>query len=348
MITPAGLASLIKQDAWIAPLISLGPGLLLVLLYTLLNRLVPEKNYVELSRLALGKVLGTIASLLFILFSFLASSMVLYDVGKFMTSIIMPETPILFVNALFILLSVFAIRNGLDSLAMMVELLFPIFSFLFILMIAFTSPQMNFHNVLPFMEADAPLVLKAVAHVSTIAFMPLAFMPLVTFLMIHPSVSNYRPSALIKSVITGGLLSFIIVAATILVLGYSVTALQEYPVYHLAQKISIGRFLERIEVMVASMWLITTFVKMTIYFYSAVSGLSVLIKLSNEKAILLPLGFLMLIISVDVYPNAAFEEKFDTTAWVAFVFLVGVLMPLIFYLSLLFRNKWLKAPKNKG
>ena len=66
---------------------------------------------------------------------------------------------------------------------------------------------------------------------------------------------------------------FTIIALTILVLGPDITGRNLYPSYMLA-KINIGNFLQRIEAVMAVMWFITLFYRISLYFYAIAIGIS--------------------------------------------------------------------------
>lgn len=327
LITPGGLAASLRQDAWIAPIAALVPGLLIVMLFNRISRISPGVTLFELCDSLFGPWVGRIMSLLFVMFSFLASAMVLFDVGRFITTVIMPETPIMFINALFAFMLVYAVRKGFDTLARMVELLFPIFLLLLLLMIVFVTPQIDFRNALPFLEGEANEFIYSTLLVSSFSFMPL-----VVFLTVQLSElknPEYGQKAFISAAIIGGVISIVIVAFTILSLGSNIASLQEYPVYYLTQKISIGKFLERIEAIVAGMWLMTTFVKTSLYFYTAISGVMHITRTTSVHSLLLPMGFLLVMASIVVFPNSEYEDRFNASGWLIMAAIAGVLFPLL-------------------
>ncbi|WP_422656795.1 GerAB/ArcD/ProY family transporter [Paenibacillus sp. EC2-1] len=345
LIMPAALATELKENAWLAPLIALVPGLLIVFLYNRINKVAPGVTLFELCESVLGKWIGGVVTFLVSGFFFLASAMVLYDVGRFITTVIMPETPILFINLLFAILVVTAIRCGLNIFARMVELLFPMFVLFFVLMVVFLSPQIDFQKAQPFFNFETNHLIYSILLVISITYTPL-----VVFLVVIPRYLKKPKSGrkgFYRAVFMGGGITFIVVALTILVLGYNITSIQQFPVYYLAQKISVGKFLERVEAIVAIMWLITTFVKLSLYFFASVSGFVHIAKLKSDRAVLLPLGFILLIISVDIFPNSIYEAKFNSSDWIASITCVGIILPLFLLVVKLLKDRHQKK-KNKS
>lgn len=347
LITPAGLAEAIGQNAWIAPIIAIVPGLLLVLLYNAISRSCPGETFVELCETLLGAWLGKVMSSLFVIFSFIAAAMSLFDVGSFITTVIMPETPILFVNALFVILLSYALGSGFDTLARMVELFFPWVILLFLLMIIFISPQIDVKNVQPFMEFESNKLNKLVF--AMLSVLSTAFMPLIVFLKVPVKglrSSNSGQYAFMKAVIIGSIVSVIVVALTILVIGANVVSLQEFPVYHLARKISVGKLIERVEAVVAGIWLIAIFAKISVYYYSAISGLKYITGIKNQRLILLIMSILLLLVSIYIFPNSVFENKFNSSGWIVLVTVIGVVFPLILLLVSFLQGRLKKKDEN--
>ncbi|XEC95558.1 GerAB/ArcD/ProY family transporter [Paenibacillus tarimensis] len=101
LLAPSLLASEAKQDAWIAGILGVGVGLLSVWLYNTLGNLFPNKTLVEYSEEILGKWIGKAISLVFFIFIFTLTALVLRNLGDFMTTQIMPETPIEFLHIIF-------------------------------------------------------------------------------------------------------------------------------------------------------------------------------------------------------------------------------------------------------
>ncbi|MBE0341028.1 spore gernimation protein, partial [Paenibacillus sp. 28ISP30-2] len=132
LVIPSVMAATAKQDAWIAALVGVGAGLLLIWLYNTINILYPQMTLIEIMETLLGKWLGKSIALLFMITFFISGpAAVLYDLGNFLTTQMMPDTPIQAVNILFALIVLMGVRLGLETLARSAELLFPLFLLLY-------------------------------------------------------------------------------------------------------------------------------------------------------------------------------------------------------------------------
>ncbi|RBW68534.1 GerAB/ArcD/ProY family transporter [Bacillus taeanensis] len=162
--------------------------------------------------------------------------------------------------------------------------------------------------------------------------------------MIFPSHVNQpikAKKAFIFGSVIGGIILIIIILLSILVLGHYITSLHQYPSYELFLKINIGNFIERIEAVMATIWFITIYFKMTMYFYGAVLGLSQMLKLNNYRPLILPLGMFLIPFSLVIYPNNAYMQTFETTVWIPYSFTIGIFLPLLLFGIAIFRKNML-------
>lgn len=329
LIIPAGLAAEAKQDAWITAILGVGVGLLLVLFYNAVSSLFPQMTIVQYSEILLGKWIGKMVSLLFVFFSFIGATTLLFIVGNFMTTQIMPATPIQALNIIFALIVVMGVRLGLEVIARSAEILFPWFVLLFIVLILFISPQLEFQNLLPVLETGIKPILRA-----TLSFASTASLPFIVFFMIFPVHVN-KPKAARKGfligTLIGGTFMILIVILCILVLGADTTARHMYPSYTLVKKINVGDLIQRIEAIMAGMWFITIYFKLTLYFYAAVLGLAQILELKDYRPLTLPLGMILVVFSLVVYPNVPYMNTWDEKIWPPFALTMGLILPLVLF-----------------
>ncbi|MGQ3479805.1 GerAB/ArcD/ProY family transporter [Paenibacillus sp. TY11] len=341
LVIPSGMALVAKQDAWIAALVGVGAGLLILYLYSKVASLYPEMTLIEIMETLLGKWLGKAVGLLFFTTLFInAPAPVLFYLGNFMTTQMIPETPILAVNILFALIIFFAVRLGLEVLARSAELMFPLFILLYISFAGLVVSNIKLENIQPVLEAGVgPIWPAALSFVSTV------FIPHIVFLMFFPASVN-RPEQARKAFFTGsligGLILVVVVALTILVLGPDLTARNIYPSYTLAKKISIGNFLQRIEAIMATMWFISLFFRITLYMHSTVTAIGQIFRLKNDRQLVLPLGIILVVMSIIVYPNVPYQQTYDTKTWVPYALSIGLFFPLLLLCIHVIRKLWSK------
>lgn len=337
LIVPSGMAATAKQDAWIAALIGLGAGLLVVWLMTMLIRAFPQMTLVGILEALLGKWIGKTVALMLAASLFLAGpATVLHDIGEFMTTQMMPETPILALIILFSIVVLMGLRAGIEVLARSAELLFPWFTFLYVSLVVLISFRIEPQHITPVLEMGfAPLWPAA------LSFIGVAFLPHIALLLFLPPAAN-RPERLTGNFILGSFIGsimlVIIIALSILVLGPEITENSLYPSYSLAKKIDIAHFLQRIEVIMAAIWFISLYFRITLYMMAVVSSLAQIFNFKDDRPLVLPLGMLLVVTSFIIYPNAPFKQAWDTEIWTPYILTVGLVLPLVLGGVRLLRN----------
>ncbi|MDU7475599.1 MAG: endospore germination permease [Paenibacillus macerans] len=328
LITPSGMVQSARQDAWIAGLIGIGVGLLTVWFMCKLVNLYPQKNLIEILETLLGKWVGKTVSLLFISSLFLgAPAAVLNDLGDFMTTQMMPETPIEAIIILFGTVILMGVRLGIEVVARSAELLFPWFVLLYLLLVLLVSFNIDPRQLQPVLENGSPPIWQAV-----LTFISVAFLPHISLLLILPASVN-RPAQFGKGIVlvslVGSLMLVIVIILSILVLGVEITSKSLFPSYVLAQKIDIGHFLQRVETIVAVMWFFSLYFRITLYMSSITVSLAQIFNLKDYRPLVWPLGMLLIVMSFVVYPNVPFRQAWDARTWPPYILTVGLLLPLL-------------------
>ncbi|WDU77868.1 GerAB/ArcD/ProY family transporter [Lysinibacillus sp. G01H] len=340
LIIPASIASEVKQDAWIVATIGTLLSLFLVKLYIILSNKMENLSIVEVTEKFLGNIVGKFISLCFVLLTLLSSGELLYFIGNFLQTEVMPETPPVVFTILFNFIILFAVYQGIEVFARTLEILFPIFLFIFITFLFFVSPQIDIRNIQPFFEVSVPPLIYSVLH-----FMGLFSFPLIVLLMIFPSAINNLQTGkkgFYIGTLVGGFIITAFIALTILVLGVTNTSLRTFPSYTLAQKISIGDFLQRIEIIMAFMWMVTIFVRSFIYFYASLIGISQMLKLKDHRPLILPLGMVSIGLSQVVHANIIHSDIYNQQTWPLAIGVFATLLPLILLLVARFRRLKIK------
>ncbi|WNS73487.1 endospore germination permease [Bacillus sp. DTU_2020_1000418_1_SI_GHA_SEK_038] len=336
LVTPAILASYARQDAWIAVIIGLGAGQLVIWLFTSIANLFPNLNFVQVNEKVFGKWLGKIISLLFLTMPFVYTVELLFYSGTFITVNLMPETPIemLYIMTVFIL--VMAVRLGLETFSRTAEINIVVFILLFLILL-FITPQLKIENIQPILENGIKPLLLPVLHLVDVSYFNA-----VVLLMIYPAYVNQpkdaQKSFFIGSLI-GGLVVLVITLLSTMVLGVDTTIRNLYPGYALAKKINVGGFLQRIEAVIAFMWIMATYFKMLLYFYATCLGLAQVLNLKDYRPLTLPLAMIAVAFASFMIPNVVEQQNWDNGINLVFSLSVGGILPLMILIVAIIRKK---------
>ncbi|MFJ7826471.1 endospore germination permease [Psychrobacillus sp. NPDC096623] len=346
LMVPSALAKVAKQDAWIAAILGTVIGLLVVWLFTKIGLWFPNLTFVQMNETLFGKWIGKAFSLLFLFMTLLYSAILLYYSGSFLTTHVMPNTPMAATNILMAIILVMAVRLGLETIARSAEILTGVFFLLFIILVVFLAPQIKFENIEPVFVAD----IKSIAE-SSLTIMIVSTVNAVSLLMIFPASIN-QPKSAKKSFfignLIGGLIIIIITFLCIFVLGADLITRQEYPTYSLAKMINIGNFVNRVEALMAALWIICLYYKMVLYFYASVLGLAQILNLKDYRPLTYPLGMIVIVLSLVVFPNVIEQHIFDDTISKYFSLMIGLLLPLLMVIVYTLRKKQFKKDSNSS
>ncbi|GGH36970.1 GerAB/ArcD/ProY family transporter [Paenibacillus segetis] len=331
---PAMLQIVAKQDTWMAAVLGMAVGLIILPLYIYLGKRFSQAIFTWYTERLLGKWIGKVISLLFIFtFPVLIAILTLRNIGDFMTTQIMMDTPIQAILIIIMSVVIMATRLGLEPLARAAELFFPFVILLFILFIVLVFPHVSFKFVQPMLDNGIKPVLRA-----SLIFIAYPFLEPIVLIMIFPFVSrtDKNGKALFTGIFIGGVILVVITTLTILVLGTK-TVSYAYPSFALAKTISMGNFLQRIEVIMAFMWFITIFVRLALLFYISAVGIAHTLNMKEYRFLTFPLALIMITLAIVAFPNAAYFQEF-TPIWTIHAIMMGLMFPLLLWLIDLIRG----------
>lgn len=337
---PSTLTTEVKQDAWLAAIIGNLLGLLVVWFFTTISLWFPKLTYTEVNEKIFGKFLGKLISIFFVLMAILYASALIAQSSIFLITQMYPETPITFINLLMVLVVIMAVRLGIQTIARSAEIFLFIFLFLYIILVVSISPQIQIDNLEPFFQVHITSLLNSSYKLTAVS----TINSIVLFMIFPAFVSDIkkcRKNFYIGTLI-GGAVIVTITMLCIFVLGSNTTAHQVYPSYTLAKVINVGDFITRIEGLMATLWTLALFFKVTLYFYTGVLGLSKLLNIKEYRVLTFPVGSIVLVISIIIFPNILYQYKFDEENAIALTTFVGLLCPLVITVVFLLRKKKFK------
>jgi len=340
LIYPSVLTSYAKQDAWICALVGVPLGMALMFLFLKLCSLYPEENLIQISRSILGFWPGSLVSGFYLFFFVIGASTHTREVGDFLTSQIFQYTPIRVIILMFVITVGWGLYHGLETMGRSSELLMPIL-IVFILVLAFCLlPQVKPSNLKPATDIGVVPILQGIL-ISIIY--PVG--ELIPIMMIVPYTLKqaHRTRDVLVAAGLGNLMLAILVTISLLVLGVFLTQHNIYASFILSQKINIGGFFERIEAIMASSWLISTYVKAMVYMYAFIVGCAELFKLKHYRVLILPATLLIFGLANLVSPNLTFIVITVVPYWVDWDTTLSIILPGLLLLVHMFKKRW----KNK-
>ncbi len=337
LILPTTVTNDAGQDAWLSMILALAIGLLIVYLFIAVGSFYPKLTIIQYNFKILGKWLGSINSVFFLSYLFLSISLYVRELGDFITSKILTQTPIQVISFLFIFIIIIGVRSGLETIARTSEFLFPIVIVTLVVLLTLVLPHVHVDWIKPMMENGVKPLLKG-----TIVATAFPFMELVVFLMILPNINQQEKikRGFFIGTLIGGIILFLVILLCILVLGETVTAKNIYPTFTLAKVINVGNIIQRIEGIIAIIWVLTVYLKVTLYTYGLHIGFVHLFKLDGYRILTLPIGMIIFASAALVAPNISYINNVIANYWPFYVLTVAVFIPLILISVAVIRKKF--------
>lgn len=326
LVYPAAMTAEAHQDAWIAALISIPLGLVVVYLMVTVANINANKNIIELSQQILGKWIGGAVGLYYLFFFLIAASTYVREIEDFMCTQIYEGTPGGVIRFMSIVILVYGLRLGLESLSRAAQVFFPLFSLFLVCLLLLLFPQVRLERIYPVFVTPFPDMLHTIMFS---VFYP--FGELCVFFMVYPYARKNSKTnrQIFISVALGALGLNLILFLSLTVLGVYFSEHNFYAAYILAQKINIADFLQRLEALMATAWIISTYFKTALYFYAFVLGSAQLLKLKSHRPLIFPVAFLIYGLSQIIAKNIIFYVKVIPDYWVDWDFTVSFVLPLI-------------------
>ncbi|UOQ45123.1 endospore germination permease [Halobacillus salinarum] len=347
LIIPTPATAQAKQDAWMSVILSILIGLLLMLFYSKIGSMMKGKTFVQGVIETFGGFFGRILCFFYLSFIYILAALVLRNIGDFMTTQIIPDTPLQFTHILFLLVVIWGAWLGIEAIGRTSEIFVPWIILLFCFLLAAVSPQIKVDNLQPMLgEGLTPVLGASTVVIGT----PL--LEMIILLMIFPYVKERKKAihGWLLGVLLGGGVLVAITLLSILVLGSDLTSINNYPSYVIAEKINIAGFLEGLEIIVAIIWMLTIFFKLTILYYACTVGIAQFLKMENHRPLLFPIGIGIIVLSIIAYPNVAYYETFVKNTWFPYALTHGLVLPLFVWAGLSIKNRIRKknTPSENG
>lgn len=336
IIMPQVAARSLENDAWLSGALATVWGIMVVVVLLALGRRFPNQTLIEYLPLILGKPLGKVVGFMYTVWFITISAFILRYFSMFLNITIMPNTPVMVFSATLILLSLYAMRNGMESWVRVSEMILPIVILVMLAVIIFSYGNFDPRRLLPIGEHSAGLVIAASLTSGSWRGEILALT------MFLPSVKNQQNITrnLILSVLVVGLFLTAAEIATVGVFGGVNTGSHEFPFFSLARMISIGSVFDRLEILVVLGWVLGIFIKMCAFLYSSIRATAELAGFDDYRFLIFPITILILALSDNMMENIAEGVAFLSDIWAGYGLLTfELVIPILLLLVAVIRNK---------
>lgn len=323
-----------NQDVWLSVLLSIPVHLLLSVPIYLLWKRFPNQSFIEYSQTILGKA-GILLGILYVLFFLHGLSVFLNQWSAFLTTAIMPETPVLFILAFLLPFCAYAVLKGIEVILRLAEFFAPLVFGGIIISFLLLSKDMDFKVFTPFMEQSFSSILFGAFVIAA------RTKAILLFAMLFPYLNSKNVKLVLISAYS--LLAFFWIICTITVLatlGLDLTRILQFAYFTAVRLVYVGDFIERIESIHLAVWILSGFLRITLYYYVIVIGLSQAFSLKSYKPLVIPTLTIILPVSLALQNNIAELNEFlsyKIEPWFNLFFILFI--PSILLLIAVIRNQ---------
>lgn len=288
-----------NQDVWIATAVALPLTILFSTPTLLLALWFPKQSLIQYSRTLLGKS-GMIVGVLYIWVFLHIGAITLRQFGEFMTTVPMPETPILVFILSITLIAVLAARNSLEVIGRLADIATPLAIGTILLVVGLVAKEADVQALTPVLEKGMVPVLYGAFTISTLTIDNMLIISMVTPYLNRPQGVT---RVVIGAFIINTVMFVIIIIFIIMVFGVSQAQTRTFPTLGLMRLVQLGGVVERVEMLHMGIWVLGIMIKVALFCYLAALGLGQLFNLQTYRPIVLPVGALMIALSIWLFDS---------------------------------------------
>lgn len=281
------------RDAWMSYIIGYGIGILIAYSLIALNKLFPGKTLIQYVPLIIGRPLGYLYILVYVL-TFTYFTALILNLSINMISLFYEETPGLVLTAISVLLLGYIAKHGIEVFGRVCELFIPLIIFSIIFMVVTVIPHIDMARLTPVLENGIMPVLQLIPH--TVSFVG----EYIIFMALWLPLLN-KPKSAKKVVLVGTVISALALIA-VLITGLAVFGL-DYSKNLAFSSIKITLLanlpgIEGLPSLTLGIWIIASFAKGAVFFFPAVIGLAQGFRLKDYRSLVWPVALVVAALSL--------------------------------------------------
>ncbi len=320
LVLPRKLADGAGPDGWLALIMSHAVAAVAIVMIVKLGSRFVDQTFIEYAQVIVGRPLGLLIGGSIALAWLFLTARTTRQFGDVIKMFLLDRTPIEVILLSFLLLAAVLLRHGVEPMARLVEILFPLFPAALVIYAVFGIIEADFSNLRPVLENGITPVIKAAGEDL------LSFQGIGPFLMLLPFM--VRPERAKKAGLIA--LSFNLLmrigffVITVAILGVQETAHEIWPGLAIAKIIQVGEFFERVDAVFMAIWITVSFTTLVVYYYLSSLAISQLVRFRTPFPVVLPLLPVIYVVSLiptNIIEASNYSDILDM-AWAVSVLIV--------------------------
>ncbi|ASA19404.1 GerAB/ArcD/ProY family transporter [Paenibacillus donghaensis] len=263
-----------KHDSWLAMSFGSAAGLLLLGLLLWIQRRSPKQDLMAMLTLHFGRWPGSLIGGIYCLYFAYQSMRNVRDLGELTAMTMLPMTPMWITMLIFVLTALYAIWKGAEVVFRLPEILLPVMLSFYgiIILLLFIMGEPDFNRLTPVLDHGLKPVLAA-ALPDIVSF---PFGQMIVFLMLW-SLWDKPGVPTRQSLLAYGAVSLFLIfmnALNVAVLGEGIAGISQLPFLKTVRTLSSLKFIERLDILVTVQLFVGLLIKMMLFYYCAVKGIT--------------------------------------------------------------------------
>ena len=341
-----GFGGLAGKDAWISQFVSLGIGILVILLYTTLMRMNPGLTLVQWFTAQFGRWIGIPIAFLYPLLFLYTSGRIIADVRDMVTTTILFNTPLFIITGVFVIILTYCIYGGIEVIVRLGEMVFPMALLMLCIqtIFLFSSGVIHMDNLRPFLENGWEPIWKVVYPGGiTMSFGETIVLAMFWTNTKHPE--KIMKITILATVMAGTVIGILDMLAISVFSDLFSRFL--YPLYTLLSTINVGNFIENLQIFGIIYFFTTALVKAMLYMLAALEGIQQLTGMKDYRVLITPACIVALFLGMFMSKNIS-EHIYFTHMKILVPYIwvpMFLILPSILFIVTWFRQKVLKFKK---
>lgn len=329
------LVQVAKMDAWSSQVIPVGYAIMVAYVLAELTRVFPGKNLFEILFIVCGKWVGGALNLIVLGYIWIILCLDIKGVSDFMHIALLPQTPLEVILLVFVLVMMYYGRMSLEVAARVNEVYLP--TYLILSMMLYFC-LINEYNI----ERLEPILSNNIGPIAMSNLLPIGVYGEILLLgaFLH-AVAQPRLffAAMKHGVIIVGFSVTIVLVVLLGVMGYIIASRLNFPVYVLVQQIHVTDFMDRVEIILHSLWFPAFLLKVIVAYLAFLIGVGTFGGQQHYNAYNAPCGFFMIVTSMLAFPRVADIEQFMSYTLPVLALVIQVPLLLVLFVNARMRGE---------
>jgi len=321
------------KAAWVAAILSIIPSILLVwTLHGLMNNVKAKdgkqiKTLLDVFNVIYGKVIGTILSIIYLIWIIIFAAVELRLFGERLISTTFIYAPIAFFLLTMLILVFFVVRGRISNFGRFAEVFLELFILIIVFIVLTASSNFNFTNFWPVTTHDVKGIVMGILKGTNVFNM-------FTFAMFLgdkiTDKEKIKKTGTFAAIVTGiiGLIGIIITLGTF---GKDLLPTLSQPFFMALKVINLFGVLERIEAVFITFWVVADFILIAYNVLVASNICKQKFKLTKRRIAVTPIVLIILILATIIANNYFSLQVIFINYLSQFNLIVGLGIPFITY-----------------